>query len=99
MAERDAKGRFVKGHTGKGPGRKSLPKEFKQACEKNSLDALRVVIEIMKDPNQPASVRLKACEMIMDRAFGKAPQAIQIDERDTTIRIIEDNPESADWNG
>ena len=100
MAERDEKGRFVKGHKGAHKaGRKLTPPEFKKACEELVLPALGVLKEIMMDPAQPASSRLKAAEIILDRTFGKPFQSLQIDETDRTIRIVEANPESAAWNG
>ena len=32
----------------------------------------------MRDPDQPGSVRVKACEVLLDRGHGKAPQFIRV---------------------
>ena len=84
--ERDKNGRFVKGHKSNG-GRRKEPEEFKKACVELTMDALGVLKEIMLNKDQPASARIKAAEVILDRAFGKAPQALEIDYIDSAITL------------
>ena len=97
---RDKNGRFTKGNKeGKSPGRKRMPPDYKKACEELTLPALEVLKEILLDKGQPANARLKAAEMILDRAYGKPAQAVQVEAVDTTVRIIDEDPEGADFNG
>ena len=84
---RDKNGRFVKGKSGNPGGRKRQSTEFKAACEELTISALNVLKEIMLDPAQPAAARIKAAEVIIDRAYGKAPQALEIDQADAAITI------------
>lgn len=87
MAERDAKGRFIKGHSVKSPGRKAQPAEFKKACEELTLSALEVLKTIMLDDTQTASARIKAAEIILDRAYGKPYQSIDLGDLDKTVTV------------
>ena len=74
---REPNGKFAKGvcPTRNG-GRKPMPKEFKELALAHSIDALKVCIEIMNDKKKQSKDRLKACEIILERSYGKAPQAI-----------------------
>jgi len=100
MVERDSSGRFVKGHTPhKRAGRKARSQEFKEACEQRSMQALGVLVEIMTDETQPASARILAAKTIIEQANGKPFQAMKIEDIDTTIHIVDDDPEGAEYNG
>lgn len=59
-------------------GRPKIPEEFKQLAKENSLVALQKVIEILNNPKSKNSERLKAAEIIMDRAWGKPTQSTEI---------------------
>lgn len=88
-AIRNEKGQFVKGccPTRKG-GRKPMSKEFKELATSHSVEALETCIEIMKDKKKQAKDRIKAAEIIIDRAYGKAPQAIVGgDENDKPVKL------------
>lgn len=64
-------------HNGKN-GRKKLPKEFKELAEKNTVPALEVVLNIMNDAGAKHTDRLKAAEMVLDRAIGKPKQQTEL---------------------
>jgi hypothetical protein len=86
---READGKFAKGvcPTRNG-GRKPMPKEFKELALAHSIDALKVCIEIMNDKKKQPKDRLKACEIVLERSFGKAPQAIVGgDDNDKPIQL------------
>lgn len=44
----------------------------------NAVTAAKTLATIMVDPNNDASIRLKAAEAILDRSIGKAPQTLNI---------------------
>jgi len=83
---------FKKGKSGNPSGRPKLPEEFKQLAKDNSTVALQKVIDILKNPNSEPKDVIKASEVVMDRAWGKANQSLDIDAKnDTTLRIILEN--------
>lgn len=73
---RDNTGRFVKGN--KSGGRPKQPEEFKTTVRENSVAALRVVLDIMNNKDACAADRLKAASIIIERAYGKAPQSVEM---------------------
>lgn len=91
MAENKAKSTkthgFQPGQSGNPGGRPKMPEEFKELAKKYSLPALKVAISIMENPKEKASDRLRAVELIQDRAYGKPKQDVGI-EGDMTFTII-----------
>jgi hypothetical protein len=73
---RDNTGRFVKGN--KSGGRPAQPEEFKRVVRENALPALLTLIEIMRDADAKQADRIKAAEIVIERAYGKAPQAVDM---------------------
>lgn len=57
-------------------GRPKQPKEFKDIVRANTVTALNAVLGIMNDEGAKPADRLKASEIIIDRAYGKAAQPI-----------------------
>jgi hypothetical protein len=45
----------------------------------STYDAVKVLVEVAKDENADTAVRVKAAELILDRALGKAPQHVSVD--------------------
>ena len=55
------------------------PKELadvQQLAREKSLDAINTLAAIHADVEQPPTARIAAANSILDRAFGKAPQAV-----------------------
>ena len=50
------------------------------AARKASPAAMEAIIECMQDPNAPWPARIKACELILERAWGKPDQRLLRDE-------------------
>jgi len=80
VAKRDTTtGRFLPGAPGsRNGGRPMLPPELKALCQGAAPEAIAVAIKLYKDEQQPAGARIKACEVILDRAYGKAPQSVDV---------------------
>ena len=76
---RDSKGRFQKGHTPKGSGRKPQTPEFRELALSNAPKALRVVIDVMNNPKASNKDRLTAAGMIIDRAYGKPDSTVKLE--------------------
>ena len=49
---------------------------FYEAARRYDQEALRVIASVMMDDKQPASLRLAAANDLLDRAYGKPPQAV-----------------------
>lgn len=95
---RDKNGRFVKGTSGNPNGR---PKNDSVADRLFPLvpKAISRIEKILDNPESADKDVIRVADIILDRVYGKAFQSIQLDEVDTTVRIIEEDPEAGDWNG
>jgi hypothetical protein len=60
---------------------------FYEAARQYDLQALRVIVSVFMDDNQPASLRLAAANDLLDRAYGKPPQAV-VGTQDKVVRKI-----------
>jgi hypothetical protein len=80
---------FEKGKSGNPSGRPKIPQEFKELAKTKSLDALNKIIEIMENPDSDKKDVLRASEMIIDRAWGKATQQIDADVKSEMSITIE----------
>ena len=49
---------------------------FYEAARQYANEALRVIASVSMDEKQPASLRLTAANNLLDRAYGKPPQAV-----------------------
>ena len=75
---------FMPGQSGNPGGKKKEPEAFKQLAREHSIEALQTVILLLNDKNTRPNEKLKAAELIMDRAWGKATQHIDADLRPDT---------------
>ena len=71
MAERDNKGRFVRGNTA-GTGRPKRSEEFKVRAREYADEALDKLAEIMRDATAKHSDVIRACELLLERGYGNA---------------------------
>src|SRR4051794_33270844 len=68
---RDAAGRFRKGRTGNAGGRpKGLAATVREVTDLDQL--LSMLVGIVSDTNSRAADRIRACELLLDRGWGKA---------------------------
>lgn len=95
-AERDSKGRFVKGKSGNPRGRAPLPKEFKEYAEK----APEELWALANDLETPAKVRADILKWMAEMWFGKAPQALDLDGKieNTGVHKVEFKGKLAEWS-
>ena len=66
---------WKKGVSGNPLGRPKKYVEITRLAQNHSVEALEKLVEIMRNKRSP-KLALKAAELILDRAWGKAPQAI-----------------------
>ena len=69
------------GQSGNPSGRPKVPEEVKEAFRAATGDACRVLCEIVNDFSAKDSDRIRAAEVILDRAWGKPVQAVDVDAK------------------
>lgn len=84
---RDSAGRFVKGQSGNPGGRKPMDEKTKKIFESAAPKAARMLVKMMDDIEVAPKTRVKAAEVILDRAYGKPVQAIE-GGMDNRVEII-----------
>ena len=82
---RQKNGQFGKGNTC--GGRKKLPQELVEMCRELTPEAINTARRIMLDESAKDGDRLRAAELIVDRAYGKPRQAVDVD-METAPRVV-----------
>lgn len=81
---------FKKGQSGNPSGRKKVPEDVKLAFRSLTMDAVRTLTEVMHHGDNDSS-RIRAAEIILNRAWGTPTQAVELtgaEGKDLGIRII-----------
>jgi hypothetical protein len=79
---------FVKGQSGNPSGRPTIPSEVRELARAASVDAIKLHIAVMNDPDEPTPVRQKSADTIMDRAWGKPAQPVDGDGEGGAIKQL-----------
>jgi len=69
-------GRFLKGQSGNPGGRPKIIGEVQEVARRYTVEAIETLAAIMRDIKAPPAARATACNSILDRAYGKPPQAL-----------------------
>ncbi len=77
---------FKPGQSGNPAGRPKMPKEVKEAFRKATPEAVKILKQILLNPEARDTDRLRAAEIILDRAYGKPAQAVDITTDTVTIK-------------
>jgi hypothetical protein len=72
---------FQKGQSGNPGGRPRLPEDVREMARGLSVEALQTLAEVMRDKRQSGAARISAASVILDRAWGKAPQQVTTEAR------------------
>jgi len=70
---------FAKGQSGNPGGRPKVPEDIRQAFREASPQACETLVKIINDPAAKDSDKIRAAETILDRAYGKPVQAVDLD--------------------
>jgi len=70
---------FKPGQSGNPGGRKKVPEDVKKLLEAAAPGAIKYMIETLQDEEVNKSVRLECAKTLLDRAYGKAQQAVDLD--------------------
>lgn len=79
--------RFKPGQSGNPDGRPKLPPELKARARELSPHALEVLAQIMDDEDAAETARIKAAELIINRAYGTPPASVEITNLSDLPRI------------
>src|ERR1700745_354602 len=61
---------------------------FYQAARQYDKDAPQVIVSVLRDAKQPASLRLAAANDLLDRAYGRPPVAIDATTREMSLTKV-----------
>jgi hypothetical protein len=80
--------KFTKGQSGNPGGRPKEVADIKALARVHTEAGLNVLVSIMNDPARSGNARVAAVREIFDRAYGKAPQAIEHGNLDNAPLVI-----------
>ncbi len=72
----------------KGRPMDKMAKVAKELAQEFSLEALHTVQEIMSNPKEKTTDRIRCAEIILDRSYGKATTVVETEGYDLTPRTI-----------
>ncbi len=67
----------------------AITADVREAAQQYGADALRTLADIMGGEDQPAAARVAASKEILDRAYGKSPQALEHSSPDGSMGRVE----------
>lgn len=54
------------------------PRLLVDAARRHTFRSLSIIVQIMEDPEVSMAIRLRAAEIVLERGYGKAPQAVLV---------------------
>jgi hypothetical protein len=91
VTERDEHGRFIKGTTPNPGGRPAGVAALFRSGTKDGKEVFDILIGIARDIETPAKQRIEACELILDRGWGKVAQEMKLgSDEESPMRMIVD---------
>jgi hypothetical protein len=77
---------FKKGEVHNPGGRPRVLRDLQELAREQSPEAIATLKSIMQNGKSPAAARVRACEVLLDRGYGKPMQTTQIAQMSITRR-------------
>ena len=74
----DARGRFVRGSVANPGGRPREVEHVREFARQHIDEAIGTLARLMRDENTPPATRVAAAGELLNRGYGRAPQAVEI---------------------
>lgn len=87
---------FKPGESGNPVGRPKIPADVREAFKAHTHDALRVLVEVMDNKAEKGSARVAAASCILDRAWGKPVQSVDMKAEVKSIDVSKLTKEQMD---
>lgn len=81
---------FQKGKSANPGGRPKIEREIVDLARANSVEAINTLVGIMRSSDAKPNERAVAANAILDRAFGKPKQSVQVDDRRSLRDLTDD---------
>lgn len=78
---------FEKGKSGNPSGRPKIPDELKSRLKDICPEVVQFWYDTLKDPEAKLNERIKVSELIFERAYGKAPQSLDVNANVEQTRV------------
>ena len=82
--QRDERGYYLPGNSGNPGGMSEAKREMQTLARSHSVEAIERAVEIMRT-GKSETIRLMAISMILDRAWGKPRQFVEIESQGKTL--------------
>jgi len=80
-------GKFAPGHSGNPTGRPAVVAEITALARAHTAEAINTLVEICQKGSSEAA-RVAAANALLDRGYGRPPQAIEHEVRQTTVARV-----------
>jgi hypothetical protein len=81
---------FKPGQSGNPGGRPKMIVRVAEAARQHTWEAIETLVEVMRDKAATASARVMAACAVLDRAWGKPAQSLDVNVRSDDVRTLTD---------